>query len=89
MCTVRVTTESKTDGCYLVIRDDGDGLSPVQCESLTGNVVDNVGPGMNGVMIAHAFSVVKPHQGTMNVRSEEGGGDDFYGKTASAGERSA
>lgn len=72
--TLSITTESKTDGCYFVIDDDGEGLPPGQVTGLSSSVLDNTMLGMRGIMLANAFGVVEAHSGRLIMKSEEGSG---------------
>lgn len=72
--TITISTENKTDGCNIVIKDNGKGLPPGLGEQLSASVLDNTTLGMRGIMFAHAFGSVQSHGGKMTIRSEEGSG---------------
>lgn len=75
--TITISTENKTDGCHVNIRTDSSTVSPSQAERLSSNVLDNTGLGMNGVMLAHAYAVIKSHGGTIRAKSDEHSGIQF------------
>lgn len=72
--SIAITTENKTDGCYIIIKDDGEGMAPGLAAGLSASVLDNTSLGMRGLMFAHAFGSVEAHGGKMRVRAEENDG---------------
>ncbi len=75
--TVTVTTCSKPDGCYIEVKDTGQGIAPEVMSKLPQAFVSTKGSSGTGLGLACSYKIVREHGGKISVESKPGRGAKF------------
>ena len=76
--TVSVSTKRKDNRLYIVVKDNGTGISPDIKEKIFHPFFTTKGPGVGtGLGLSLSYDIVKAHGGEITVESEEGAGSEF------------